>query len=323
MKQASYSFNSSNFETMIYSAYYAPRGRQRLYMLAGELSSRYLYPNDLLIGIIGSEGSGKSTLIKGLFPGLELTNDDDGVNLRPTPVYDFQEDDFFASHTFHLDIRYELAFKQKFEIIEAVKRVLNAGRRVVIEHFDLIYDALGFNAHILFGIGEEVIVARPGVFGPTPSAIKEVVDKTIKYRLMAHSAEDLTTFILSEDYNYQQQVFHSDVKHGFVIKFSQDPGINIPELEKKVKAVIAANVPIGPAGERKIKIGDKAMFCTGTRTHVKSTGQIEDFHLLKKMIYDPLNKVYLLVGMVGKRETVGIENLGYLQPDLEEGEIDE
>jgi hypothetical protein len=85
MKPTPFNFNSDHFETLIYSAYYAPRGRQRLYMLAGELSNRYIYPNDLLIGIIGAEGSGKSTLIKGLFPGLELTNDDEGVNLRPMP----------------------------------------------------------------------------------------------------------------------------------------------------------------------------------------------------------------------------------------------
>ncbi|MEW6711373.1 MAG: hypothetical protein AB1403_16230, partial [Candidatus Riflebacteria bacterium] len=65
--------NQSHFETLIYSVYYAPRGRPRLYTLAGQLAGRYLTPDDLLIGIIGAEGSGKSTLIKGLFPGLELT----------------------------------------------------------------------------------------------------------------------------------------------------------------------------------------------------------------------------------------------------------
>ena len=63
---------------------------------------------------------------------------------------------------------------------------------MIVEHFDQIYDALGFNAQILFGIGEEIIVARPNVFGPFPAAIKAVVEKTIKYRLMAHSAEDIT-----------------------------------------------------------------------------------------------------------------------------------
>jgi hypothetical protein len=319
---AVYSFNSAHFETLIYSAYYAPRGRQRLYMLAGELSSKYIYPNDLLIGIIGSEGSGKSTLIKGLFPGLELTNDDDGVNLQPTPIYHFQPDDFFASHTYHLDIRYELAFKQKYEIVEAIKKVLAAGRRVVIEHFDLIYEALGFNAHIIFGVGEEVIVSRPGVFGPYPDKIKSIVDKTIKFRLMAHSAEDLTTMTLNRDHNYQQQLFHSDVKHGFVIKFRRKPEIDIAELEAKVKSLIAQDLPICIGEENQIKFGDRKMFCSGTRTHVKSTGQIENFRLLKEFAYDPLDKVYMLVGIVGKRETVGMESLGYITGDPDEGEGD-
>jgi ribosome biogenesis GTPase A len=63
------------YETLMYAVYYAPRGRMRLYMVASELSQRYLYPTDLVVGIIGAEGSGKSTLIKGLFPGLEACAD--------------------------------------------------------------------------------------------------------------------------------------------------------------------------------------------------------------------------------------------------------
>ncbi|MBU1240983.1 alanine-tRNA synthetase second additional domain-containing protein [Myxococcota bacterium] len=297
----------------MYSAYYAPRGRQRLYLLAGELSARYLYPTDLLIGIIGSEGSGKSTLIKGLFPGLELTNDDVGVNIRPTPLYDFDPNDFFAPHTFHIDARYELAFHQKFDICEAISTIIRHGRRVVVEHFDLIQDAVGFNAHILFGIGEEVIVARPGIFGPWPSEIKKVVDKTIRYRLMAHSAEDITSYILAEEYNTTRKMLHSDVKHGFVIKFPQEPGIDLDELEAKVLDVIKKDLPIGPAGDDELGIGEWRMYCTGTRTHVKSTGMIENFHLKKEFIYDALSREYLLVGIVGNREIVGLEDMAYLQ----------
>ena len=168
-------------------------------MLGAELSHRYLYPSDLIVGIIGAEGSGKSTLIKGLFPGLELTNDDDGVNIRPAQLYAFSPDDYFAPHTFHIDVRYERAFRQNWQIAEAITAAVSHGRRVVVEHFDLIHEALGYNAQIIFGIGEEVIVARPSVFGPFPAAIKAVVDRTIKYRLMAHSAEDITSFVLERD----------------------------------------------------------------------------------------------------------------------------
>lgn len=308
--------NHQHFETLLYSLYYAPRGRPRLYILGGQLASRYLTPNDLLIGIIGTEGSGKSTLIKGLFPGLELTNDDDGVNIKPTPIYDFQPEDFFAPHTFHLDIRYELAFKQQFEIIDAVNRAIENGRRVVIEHFDLIYKALGFNAQIIFAIGEEVLVARPTVFGPTPEAIKKVVERTAKYRKMAHSAEDITTHVLATDYNYKRRVLHSDVKHGFVIKFPEIPEIPIAELEQKVREVIAGNVPIITAGKDRIKIGDwPEMFCTGTRTHCKSSGEIEDFRLMKDYIYDPIWKEYMLVGIVGKKYRSGIEDMIYYEED--------
>jgi GTPase SAR1 family protein len=310
--QAAFTQRFKYHETLIYSTYYAPRGRLRLYMLGSELARRYLYPTDLLIGIIGAEGSGKSTLIKGLFPGLELTNDDDGVNIRPARIYSFSPEDFFAPHTFHIDVRYELAFKQKYEIAEAVSGVVRHGRRVIVEHFDLLYDALGYNAQITFGIGEEVIVTRSSVFGPFPKSIKAVVDKTIKYRLMAHSAEDITSFVLSRDYHYTPPVLHSDVKHGFVISFSEKPVIPIPELEEKVQHLIARDVPITIAGEDRIKIGEDEIYCTGTRTHVKSSGRIENFRLLKEYKFDPMSKDYLLVGIVGRKEVAGFEDINEL-----------
>ncbi len=305
--------HQQHFETLLYSLYYAPRGRPRLYILASQLAGRYLTPNDLLIGIIGTEGSGKSTLIRGLFPGLELTNDDDGVNLRPTPIYDFQPEDFFAPHTFHLDVRYELAFKQQFEIVEAINRAIENGRRVIIEHFDLIYKALGYNAQMIFGIGEEILVARPTVLGPFPESIKKIVERTARYRKMAHSAEDITSIILAKEYDYKRRVLHSDVKHGFVIKFAEKPDIVISELEARVKEVIAQKLPIQTAGKDRIKIGDFDMYCTGTRTHVKNSGEIEDFRLMKEYIFDPIWKEYMLVGIVGQKYRSGIEDMNYLE----------
>ena len=99
---------------------------------------------------------------------------------------------------------------------------------------------------------------------------------------MAHSAEDITSYVLERDYNYRIPVHHSDVKHGFVISFQQLPGIDLEELEAKVKEIIAADVPISPAGEDRISIGTHQIPCTGTRTHVKHSGQIENFRLLKE-----------------------------------------
>jgi len=281
-------------------------------MLGSELSQRYLYPSDLLIGIIGSEGSGKSTLIQGLFPGLHLTNDDDGINMKQSPIYDFSSDNFFSGHTFHLDVRYELAFKQRFEIAQAINDVVSHGRRAVVEHFDLIYEALGYNAQVIFGIGEEVIVARPTVFGPHPDAIKKVVDKTIRYRLMAHTAEDITSYILEEDYKYKRPVLHSDIKHGFVISFKDKPNIDIDILEKKVLKIIEDNLPVIAAGEDTVAIGDMKYFCTGVRTHVKNTGEIQNFQLHREFKYNPINDEYYLLGMVGQKELAGFEDISDL-----------
>ena len=102
--------------------YHAPRGQRRLYSLAENLSREYLFPTDVLVGVIGLEGAGKSTLIRGLFPGLELTNDDEGINHNTSPLFDFDEHDYFSGHTFHLDIRFESAFHQMHEIADAIRR---------------------------------------------------------------------------------------------------------------------------------------------------------------------------------------------------------
>lgn len=63
-----------------------PRGNIRMAELGMQIAQQYLRPTDKLIGVIGDAGSGKSMLVKGMFPGLELTNDDEGVNVRPLPL---------------------------------------------------------------------------------------------------------------------------------------------------------------------------------------------------------------------------------------------
>ncbi len=292
-----------------YAAYYAPRGRYRLYLLGQQLSHRYLLNSDMLIGVIGSEGAGKSTLIRALFPGLELTNDDTGVNVVPTPLFKFTGEDFFAGHTFHIDYRYEAAFRPKYEIVDAIKLALEHKRRVIVEHFDLVYEALGFNAHILFGIGEEVIICRPSVFGPSPLALHKVVTRTIRYRRMVHSAEDITCLVLLRDYNYKSPTLHSDVNHGFVIRFPEEPNIRVDELESRIQAMIDQDLPIQPSGEHQISIGDDQIRCTAVRTHVQSTGQIERFRLHKEFVHDPLAKEYLLVGVVGDDAPSGLDEI--------------
>lgn len=297
-------------ETLIYAVYYAPRGRLRLYRLGRDIAERHLFPTDLLVGIIGAEGAGKSTLIRGVFPGLELTNDDEGINLRAAPLFDFDEADRFGPHTYHIDVRYEQAFHQLWEIAEAVATAIRHRRRVVVEHFDLLYPHLNFNAQIILGIGEEVVVARPNVFGPHPEAIREIVYRTVKFRKMAHSAEDITSLILSRQYGYPIPDLHSDVKHGFVIGFADPPAIDLKKLEADVLDYIRRDLPIMPADEEHIRIGDEVMECTGIRTHMKSTGEIESFRLLPELRFDPIDQRHLLVGVVGDaREEPGFDRI--------------
>ncbi len=287
-------------ECHILSSYFAPRGHKRMYALGMQLAQLYLSPYDKLIGIIGEAGSGKSALIRGMFPGLELTNDDDGVYVRPLPLLEQNQNvSFFEPHTYHVDIRFENGFTQMKDLADAIAEAIHNGKRVIVEHFDLVYPLLGFNANLIIGVGEQILIARPSIFGPEPQEIRETVYKSLSYRLMAHTAEDICESLMPEE--DMLRCGHDDVKHGFVITFPETkPNFDILELEKKVNKIISEDLPITYADHDHISINGKPHFCTGPRIHVSSTGKIENFHLLDHFIYDRFKKQYLLVGCVGE-----------------------
>lgn len=289
-------------DQLMYASYFAPRGRQRMFSLGQQLSQRYLSPNDLLIGVIGDSGAGKSSLIKGMFPGLELTNDDDGVNLRPLPLLKDAKNSFFNPHTYHLDMRFELAFTQIHELSHAVENKLKQGKRVIVEHFDLLYPILGRNADLMVGVGAEVMLVKPTLFGPEPSTLSDLVKNNLKYRKMAHSAEDLTEEVLRVEYGITADYGHRDVRKGFVLELKESPHINMRELEAKVKQYIKKELSIAYVDDSHIRIGDNINICTGPRLHVKNTSEIENFRLYNDFVYDAKTKTCLLVGLVGSED---------------------
>src|SRR5690554_2062233 len=69
---------------MVSAQYFAPRGKERLMFLGEQITHKHLSYTDRLVGIIGDAGAGKSSFIKGMFPGLQLSNDDDIV--RPDKI---------------------------------------------------------------------------------------------------------------------------------------------------------------------------------------------------------------------------------------------
>ncbi|MBE6981183.1 MAG: alanine-tRNA synthetase second additional domain-containing protein [Ruminococcaceae bacterium] len=285
----------------ILSSYYAPRGHHRMYALGAELAQLYLAPTDKLIGIIGDAGSGKSALIRGMFPGLDLTNDDNGVYIRPLPILDINDSpfSFFTPHTYHLDIRFENGFTQMSELADAIADALHKGKRVVVEHFDLVYPLLGANANLLIGVGEQILISRPSLFGPEPDEIKQAVYQSLRYRLMAHTAEDICEMFINE--HDLKRAVHGDVRHGFSLIYNEDkPEIDLLELERKVNEVIAADLPVTYVDDSHITIGDSLQECDGPRVHVHRTGQIENFRLMHHFIYDKFKRNYVLVGCVGE-----------------------
>ena len=295
----------------IVSSYFAPRGHQRMYELGMQLAQLYLSPFDKLIGIIGEAGSGKSALIRGMFPGLELTNDDDGVYVRPLPLLD-QRMGLFAPHTYHVDIRFENGFTQMSRLAEAILEALQKGKRVVVEHFDLVYPLLGVNANLLIGVGEQVLISRPNLFGPEPAEIRDNVYESLPYRLMAHTAEDLCEFCMPEA--DLVRCGHDDVRRGFVLSFyGEEPSFDVLELEEKVKEMIRRDLPVTYVDNHHVSIGTEKHVCTGPRIHVSSTGQIKNFHLLPHFIYDRFRHRHLLVGCVGEDALENLTRLDELQ----------
>lgn len=282
--------------------YYAPRGEARLILLGSIISHSFLSPFDKLIGIIGDSGSGKSLLIRGIFPGLNLTNDDEGVYRRPLPLLEDYERDAFYEFIYHVDVRFEMAFTPIYLLAEAILRALNKDKKVVVEHFEIIYPYLKRNADILIGIGEEVIIVRPNIFGPEPQEIVEIVFKSLPYRLQAHTAEDLTGLVL-EEYGYSRLIeAHSDIKHGFVISLREKPLLDISFIEEEIRRYLKKNLPVSYYNHQHIKIGEKIVKCTGPRLHVGNTKEIEEFYLFPDYIYSPSENCYLLVGFVNGEE---------------------
>ena len=283
--------------------------------LGMQLSQMYLSPFDHIVGIIGDAGAGKSLLIKGMFPGVDLTNDDEGVNIRPLPLLHEDMTDPFSPHTYHLDIRFESAFTQMHVLAEAILEAANNGKMVIVEHFELIYPFLNRNADLLVGIGEEIIITRPNMFGPLPENIARIVHKSVKYRKMAHTLEDLCVYFMGD--GYAQDGPRSDVRHGFVLEFGEKADVDLYELEKKVKDAVKQDLPVSYYDETHVQIGDYILECLGPRMHISSTGKIEDFTLVKNYPQDPRNGYYMLIGILGKHGSYDLKDFNRI--DLSKG----
>lgn len=286
-------------EYMVSSQYFAPRGKERLMFLGEQISHRHINHDDKLIGIVGDAGAGKSSLIKGMFPGLQLSNDDDIVDPRKIMQVRNMLTDVQDATTFHLDIRFQMAFTQMYEIVDYVNTLLERNRRVVIEHFNLLHSALGKNADLIVGIGEEIIVARPSLFGPHPESIYDIVHNSLQYRKMAHSAEEVATTLLEEMFGItESEYFFSDIRNGFLIKFYKKPNIDLNYLAELIDEKIAENMDISYYDEDHIIIGGKIIPCDGPRFHVKNTSEIKDFSLVREFVHDPETDTYCLIGLV-------------------------
>lgn len=306
-------------EHWVSTQYYAPRGKERLLTLGEQLAHFHLSFTDRLIGFIGDSGSGKSSLIKGIFPGLELANDDDVLD--PMKIMQVRRgmENLRDASTYHIDMRFQSAFTQMYEIVDFVQEALDKGKRVVVEHFNLLNKALGRNADIIFAIGEEIIVTRPTIFGPQPETLYDIVHESLKYRKMAHSAEEVARHALETLFSIDMSKYYSaDISMGFVLKFNEDPKLSKDDLdllENKILELINEDTSIDYYDENHIMMGNEIVPCDGPRIHVRSTGEIENFSLHKELIYDSRYDAYCLIGLLDNdpksHETINNRNAVY------------
>lgn len=290
-------YNNVRHECNLYNFFFAPRGNRRVMELGMKITHMYLNPFDKIIGIIGAKDSGKSMLIKGMFPGIQIADCNDEYDAMNIPLLNAEDVGFYTPRTFHVDVRALKKYVPLEKIAEAVRHVTQRNKRVIVEHFELLYPVLKINADLLIGIGEEVIVTRPSLFGPLPGNIADIVCKSLIYRRMAHSAEDLFECCVKDvvDIPYSR----SDLKHGFIINYAEKPSFDLEEIEQKMLELIRQDLPIVPYDDEHIKIGEHIIYCTGPLMHVESTGKIENFALVKEFYYEPKFHEYVVAGTVG------------------------
>ncbi|HJC64434.1 MAG TPA: alanine-tRNA synthetase second additional domain-containing protein [Candidatus Blautia merdavium] len=304
-------YNNVRHECNLYNFFFAPRGNLRMMELGMKITQMYLNPFDRIIGIIGAQDSGKSMLIKGMFPGIQTVDEDDEFEILNMPLLNAEDVGFYTPRTFHVDVRAARKYVPLETIAQAVLDVTASKKRVIVEYFELLYPVLKRNADLLIGIGEEVLVTRPSLFGPLPDNIADIVFHSLIYRKMAHSAEDLFTYCVRDI--ERPEYSRADIKHGFVIQYKDKPSFDLEEIEGKIKDLIARDLPIVPYDEEHIKIGDEIIHCTGPLMHVESTGKIENFALVKEFYYEPRFNYYIVAGTVGHKEKEADDELNTIE----------
>ena len=95
-------YNNVRHECNLYNFFFAPRGNKRMMELGMKITQMYLNPFDRIIGIIGAKDSGKSWLIKGMFPGIQTVEEDDEFEVLNMPLLNSEEVGFYTPKTFHV-----------------------------------------------------------------------------------------------------------------------------------------------------------------------------------------------------------------------------
>ena len=103
---------------------------------------------------------------------------------------------------------------------------------------------------------------------------------------------------------------HDDIHNGFMLVFDHIPAeLNLKDIEEKVLADIAKDLPVAYKDDSHISFGDLIHGCSGPRTHVNSTGKIQGFRLYPELVHDTQSDHYFMIGFVGENSEASMEKL--------------
>ena len=244
-----------------------------------------------------------------MFPGLQLTNDDEGVNVRPLPILEAGEErGFYTPHTYHLDIRFETGFTQPHILADAIMNAISLGRRVVVEHFDLIYPLLPRNADLMIGVGEQI--SHRQADDVRAGAVRIQRDRVQIAAVPPDGAYGGGSVRNAHGSGSGDSCRHDDIHHGFILDFQDRlPQIDLFDLAMRVNADIAANLPVEYSDETHISVGGHRHECSGPRTHVSSTGRFAASACTMRSCTNLQQNRYLMIGFVGDESDAGIAKL--------------
>lgn len=167
-----------------------------------------------------------------------------------------------------------------------------------MEHFNTLNQALGRNADLLIAIGEEIIVTRRRSLGHSHRCC---VHHSLRFRKMAHTAEEVTATVLYELYGLSMHDYYSaDIRNGYVLKFNEKPNLDFDLVEERILEIIRENRQVDYYDDLHIRFGDVIIPLAPVLVYTCALRVRLTIFLHKELVYDErVYQAHCLIGLIG------------------------